>query len=333
MRQKRLLPGLMCALLCLTLLGAPALAVVEPTPEFYVADYADVIDSDTEQYIIDQNKALAEATGGEIVVVAVDFMDGMSSGDYAMAVTEAWGGIGSAERNNGFILVFATGENKVRAMAGSGIERALSASKLEGYLEDYFYDDYDAGAYDSAVRAFFDAIYGWYEDYYSQSSGVVAPPVEQPGYYPTPKNDHFYGFIGFNTVVFVVVMIIVVAALCDRARYSSYRRRYYDPGMPNPPRMYRPIFFGWGMHNYHRHHGCYPPPPPPRPHSDRRPPTGGGGFGGGSGGGFRGGGAGRGGGSGGGFGGFGGGRGGGGFGGGFGGGGGGGFRGGGAGRG
>lgn len=310
-------------LLTAVLLGAALLtgtagAVVEPTDAFYVADYADVLSADTEQYIIDRNETLFNATGGQIVVVTVDFMDGMDAADYAMAVAENWGGIGDAQRNNGFLLVYAVGENKVWAMAGSGIEDALSASTIEGYLEDDFYDGYDAGEYDSATRAFFDDIYGWYESYYAEpSAGTVTQPGRDYEYLPQPENDRVYAHTGSSLIgtllslflVPLIVVIIVVVILADSWRYRRYRRRYMGPGMPPPPYVYRPFIFG----RPHRHR----PPPPPRPPRGPRPPMGGGPRPGGgfrSGGSFRGGGAGR---SGGGFsrgGGFGGGsRGGGGF--------------------
>ena len=338
MKRHKLLSILCCAMLCLGLLSGAALAVAEPTEEFYVCDEAGVIDADTEEYIIEQNKTLLSATGGEIVVVAVDFMDGMSSDDYAMAVAENWGGIGDGELNNGFLLVFAVGENKVYAMAGSGLQSALSASRIERYLEDSFYDDYDAGEYDRAVRNFFDDIYNWYIDYYGVTSGGVQdvqPEGPKPVYTPEAENDRISLFVGprVGVVVFFVILVLIVVLAVDSSRYSRYRRRYCMPGMPPPPYVYRPFIFGWGGRRYYRTHGCYPPPPPPRPRPPRdrgpRPPMGGGSFGGGS---FRGGGAGRTGGP------FGGGRGGfgggsrGGFGGGSFRGGGGGFRGGGAGR-
>ena len=122
---------LAAALLGAALLTGGAQAVAEPTAARYVADEADVLSSETEQYIIDKNQSLFENTGGEIVVVSVDFMDGMDAADYAMAVAESWGGIGDESLNNGFLLVYAVGENKVWAMAGSGIEDALPASKIE----------------------------------------------------------------------------------------------------------------------------------------------------------------------------------------------------------
>ena len=198
---------LAAALLGAALLTGGAQAVAEPTAARYVADEADVLSSETEQYIIDKNQSLFEDTGGEIVVVSVDFMDGMDAADYAMAVAESWGGIGDESLNNGFLLVYAVGENKVWAMAGSGIEDALPASKIEGWLEADFYGGYDAGEYDSATRAFFDDVYGWYESYYGTSAGSVVP--SEPGW-----------------------------------RYRRYRRRYLLPGMPPPPYVYRPFIFG-----------------------------------------------------------------------------------------
>ena len=189
---------LAAALLGAALLTGGAQAVAEPPAARYVADEADVLSSETEQYIIDKNQSLFEDTGGEIVVVSVDFMDGMDAADYAMAVAESWGGIGDESLNNGFLLVYAVGENKVWAMAGSGIEDALPASKIEGWLEADFYGGYDAGEYDRATRAFFDDVYGWYESYYGTSAGTVVPsePGRDFGYYPEPENDFVFAVVG-----------------------------------------------------------------------------------------------------------------------------------------
>ena len=141
--KRKLWSVLLCLALAAGLLSVTAAAVVEPTEAFYVADYADVLSTNTEQYIVDKNQALFDSTGGQIVVVTVDFMDGMDSADYAMQVVENWGGIGDADKDNGFVLVYAVGENKVWAMTGAGLEDALPASQVERYLEQYFYDGYD----------------------------------------------------------------------------------------------------------------------------------------------------------------------------------------------
>ena len=234
--------------------------MAEPPAARYVADEADVLSSETEQYIIDKNQSLFENTGGEIVVVSVDFMDGMDAADYAMAVAESWGGIGDESLNNGFLLVYAVGENKVWAMAGSGIEDALPASKIEGWLEADFYGGYDAGEYDSATRAFFDDVYGWYESYYGTSAGTVVPsePGRDFGYYPEPENDFVFAVVGQMGLFLLILLVVVVVCAADGWRYRRYRRRYLLPGMPPPPYVYRPFIFG-------RPHRPRPPRPPRGP--------------------------------------------------------------------
>ena len=208
---------LAAALLGAALLTGGAQAVAEPPAARYVADEADVLSSETEQYIIDKNQSLFEDTGGEIVVVSVDFMDGMDAADYAMAVAESWGGIGDESLNNGFLLVYAVGENKVWAMAGSGIEDALPASKIEGWLEADFYGGYDAGEYDSATRAFFDDVYGWYESYYGTSAGTVVPsePGRDFGYYPEPENDFVFAVVGQMGLFLLILLVVVVVCAAD----------------------------------------------------------------------------------------------------------------------
>lgn len=48
----------------------------DPTDNFYVADYANIISQDTEQLIMDTSVPLAKATGAQIVVVTVNTLDG-----------------------------------------------------------------------------------------------------------------------------------------------------------------------------------------------------------------------------------------------------------------
>lgn len=266
-----------CSMLLLTMLltlalALPGFAIVAAPANTYVGDYADVISSSTEEHIVTQNDKLSRATGAAIVVVSVDFMDGMSSADYAYECFNTWG-IGNAERNNGLLLVYAVGENKVRALQGSGIENALTSARLENMLEDTFYDDYDAGDYDTATLAFFDAAYDWFDSYYggidtALSSGTMAEPEQNGGYYdPDLDGDMVvYRSSGWTAVVSFLLFVLVVVALfaaVDALRYSSYRRRYMGPGMPPPTVVFRPIFF--------RRRPRRPAPPRRDPFDDHRP--------------------------------------------------------------
>lgn len=310
MKRYRIRPFLLALLSCLFLLSSSALAVAEPTSSFYVADYADVLSSDTESYIIEQNQTLWDATGAQLVVVTVDFLDGMYSDEYAAEVFDTWG-IGNADSNNGFLLLLAVGEGKGWAMVGSGLEDQLTASKLDGWMNDLFWDEFDAGQYDVAVLALFDQVNSWYTDYYAADLGITGQtssgngnqgyyPEDNQGAYPDEDRQRSPAIIPFLAVIltllFPLTLILLVAAALDRMRYRRYQRRYMVPGMPPPPYLYRPIFWG-------RPHRPRPPRPPRGPGGGPRPPNGGGfgggggSFFGGGGGSSRGGGAGRGGGS------------------------------------
>ncbi len=303
--RKTSLSALLCVLLCMALLTAPALAVVQAPENTCVGDYAGVLSDATEDYIMTQNETLTAATGGAIVVVTVDFLDGMEIDDYAYEIFNDWG-IGDADADNGLLLLLAIGEENYYALQGSGIQNALTASKLDDYLWNYLESDFAAGDYDAGVRKVFDAFYDWYDSYYGglsagrgQGSGGAGNEFD---YYPEPAGPGavttVVGSIGALLAVVAVVLLIVVVCVCDGMRYRRYRRRYLMPGMPPPPYIYRPFLFG-------RPHRPRPPRPPRGPGGfggpgrpggfggGPRPPRGGtfsGGFGGG---GSRGGGAGR----------------------------------------
>ena len=70
MKQKKILAACLTALIILlAFMPAVSAEVVDPTTEFYVADYAYVIDDDTENYIIAINDSLYEQTGAQIVIL------------------------------------------------------------------------------------------------------------------------------------------------------------------------------------------------------------------------------------------------------------------------
>ncbi|MDR1589607.1 MAG: TPM domain-containing protein [Oscillospiraceae bacterium] len=337
--MKKLISVALCAILT-ALLCLSALAVVEKTPEFFVADYADVLTEATEEKIISSNADVdgleALCDGAQIVVVTVEYLDGMYSDEYAMQLFNDWG-VGSAEANNGMLLLLATKENKAWLTVGAGIDGSFTEGVTNDYLDRYFWDDFDAGDFDAAVNSLLEPLFVWYAGYYgidtSASETDAAPSAgsEPPAYAPEPEPEYrpdfnspsnsgggfFSGVIDFIAGIFrlgfwiilIVVIVIIIAATSDRRHYHSY---YSHMGTPPPPYHF---WYMWGGHRrpyrawYHNTHRHGPGPRGPRPPrgpgggSPPRPPGSGGGFGGFGGGGRSGGGRS----SGGGFGGFGGG--------------------------
>ena len=60
-----------------------ALALVKPSEDFYVNDYADILNEETEDYIINHSKSLAQQTKAQIVVVTVKNLEGKDLESYA----------------------------------------------------------------------------------------------------------------------------------------------------------------------------------------------------------------------------------------------------------
>ena len=217
--------------------------------------------------------------------------------EYAVEMGNGWA-IGSAERNNGFLLLMAIEENEYYAITGSGLQGIFPASALKEMLEENLMDDFYAKNYDAAVRSFFEAVFAKIADYYnldlSVKDGVAAynayvadnsaadsfsggagdvRPAGNDRYYEEERG--FFAWIGdlFGTLITIVVIVLLFSMI------FGGRRRRGGGGF-----FFFPIF-GPGPHHHHPHHGPGPGPRP-GPGPNRRPPrSGGGGFGGGFGGG------------------------------------------------
>ena len=320
------------ALLVLTL--CPALAatkVVEPGEDFYYLDTANVLSAETEGEIFFCNQLLYDQCGAQIVVAALDSIGRADIYEYAVEMGNSWG-IGSAERDNGFLLLMAIEEDDYYAVPGRGLQKIFPASVLKDFYDDYLEADFAAKDYDAGARSFFEAVFAKVADYYNLDlavkDGVAAYDAymaansaatsfggAQGGSAMRPGNDTYYnedyeeergvfGWFGdlFQTLVTIIVIVVILSIF-----FGGRRRRggfFFFP------------IFGPGHHHHHHHHGPGPGPRPgpgpgPRPGSgpNRRPPRsggfggggsfgGGGGFGGGFGGGRGGGGGGFGGGAG-----------------------------------
>lgn len=314
-------------LLCSLLSFSASAALLEQSDSFYVADYANVLNPDTEQRIIDYNGALEkQCDGAQIVVVTIDYLpSGMYSDEYAEQLMQEWG-VGDAKANNGMLLLLVTNEAKGWLSTGRGLSNAISSSEIDTLLNNYFWDYVDRDEHDEAVNSLFPQLLAWYDGYYGSSivsnSSSGSSNSGNGTYYnndweQSSDEPDRVGFFGILVSLIVLAIVIYVIVLIFKAIFGGGRRYsggYYGGGYRRN-NWFIPFFIPW-----HTHYRRPPPPPPPHgpgPHNGRPsgPPPGfgsGKGRGGGGSGGF--GGSGRGGR--GGFGGFGGG----GFGGGFGGG-------------
>lgn len=113
-----------------------SLAVVSPTADFYVNDYAGLLDKETENYIINANKSLYSQTGAQIVVVTIPSLGSSSLEDYATELFRSFG-IGDKTKNNGLLLLLALEERQFRVEVGYGLEGILPDAKTGRIQDEY----------------------------------------------------------------------------------------------------------------------------------------------------------------------------------------------------
>ena len=251
----------------------------------YVLDTQDVISADTKAYIDAMNHSLFAQTGAQI---AVEVIDTTGDTDIALYTEREFTrlGVGSAERDNGILLLLAL-DNYYNGIPGGDYYMGWGSGwsenetyALQDILWTYMEADFAAGDYDGAVLSTFDALI----DYLAGGYGVTV----KENYIPAVRNNYSsqagdystvtYGYVAptFGSIVaglmVLLVALFILWVVLDGLRYRSYRRRYCRPGMGIPTVMYYPVF--WGRPRRRR------PPPPPRGPRGPRPPHGGG-FGGG----------------------------------------------------
>ena len=234
------------ALLLILVLAASPLAataalggVIGQSDSFYVADYADVITADTEQYIIEKNADLEQLCGGQIVVAAVDFLDGMDIEDYAYKLFSDWE-IGDADKKNGVLLLLAIGEENYWCMQGRGLENKLTSGDIDDILWNYLEEDFAAGDYDAGVRSVFYALYDRIADIYGmsgQGTGSSGANGNESGY--TAAADSFKKIL---KIVIIITLIIVVLFIISASSNGKRRRPvvFIPTSRPSrPPRTTR----------------------------------------------------------------------------------------------
>ena len=214
---KRIVSGLF-VLLLISALCLSAFAVAEPSEQFYVADYADVLSPELEKQICDFNGALEQqCQGAQFVVLTVNYLDGMYSDEYASQVFAEWG-IGSEEYNNGVLLLLAVQEKKYWLMGGYGIQNSFDPY-VDDILDRSFEKDFDNGRYDKAVESVLEDVLQWFDSQYGAATAHADEYYEEAysnsneGYSNSVISPRIQG-----TIVKVVVVLIVLWLLFGRRR-------------------------------------------------------------------------------------------------------------------
>ena len=270
---KRISALVLVWVVCLSALS-PAYAAKADLPELpkdqCVVDEANVLNSSTEQTIIDLNNQLeSSCSGAQIGVLTVEYTGNDSTEDYATQAFNAWG-IGSSSNNNGVLILlvmesaqYADGDYYLTY--GDGF-RNTTLAKQSSAIAQTMEDQFAAKNYDGAVTTCARNVANTIADIYGVSLSGGTGNTVQPGYQGSQSRGGSTLTDILTLVVSVVLLIVIIRSMAYV--FASPCGWLWCFGGPRPPRGRRR-----GPHN----------PPPPGGFYGGFGGMGGGSFGGGAG--------------------------------------------------
>ncbi len=140
-------------------------ALVKPTSEFYVNDYANILSTDTEKYIMNNSVKLASSSGIQIVVVTVKNLEGQDIETYATDLYRQFG-IGNNKDNKGLLILLSLEERDIKIEVGYGLEEVITDGLAGRYLDEYFVPLLKDDRWDEGIKNGYSALYQKICDYY-----------------------------------------------------------------------------------------------------------------------------------------------------------------------
>ena len=200
-------------IIILLLLPINVWAVVNPSDRFYINDYADILSSDTEDYIFNKSVELEKVDGTQIVVVTVKNLEGMDLEEYANRLFRKFG-IGDEEKDNGLLLLLALEERQFRVEVGDGFGEILPDGKTGRFQDEYIIPYLKDDKWDEGIRNGYDA-------FYSEIVKLNNLDLE----YTEPVNKQGEGLI-YETAFYIIVFIGIICGVCNNLQNGSEKKKF-----------------------------------------------------------------------------------------------------------
>ena len=158
--RKLVLASLAVMLVLTAAAGAEPLTSI-PNPRTrdgtWVTDMAGALAPDTVARLNATITDLERATGAEMAVVVIKSLDGLSVEEAANKLFALWG-IGKKGKDNGLLLLWSTGDRRVRVEVGYALESVLPDGKVGAILDAYVIPRFRSAQFDAGILAGVDTL-------------------------------------------------------------------------------------------------------------------------------------------------------------------------------
>jgi uncharacterized protein len=184
----------------------PVLAVTPiPTLSDPVMDTANILSQNTEIYLDEQLRGLHQAGGSQIVILTIPKLEDETIEQYGIRVADSWK-LGTAEKDNGAILLISAQDRKMRIEVGQGLEGSLTDLYSSRIIREKITPLFREGDYDAGVIAGVSHIVAYTDPDFK--FGVDAPQRSRQ------VRGERRGGVGslFSLFIFLIVIFIIAAA-------------------------------------------------------------------------------------------------------------------------
>lgn len=185
--------------------GSARALEIPPAPTTRVVDRAELLSPAAEARIEEKLAAHETASSDQVVVAIFRSLEGGSLEDFSIRLAEAWK-IGSAEHDNGVILLVFTEDRRSRLEVGYGLEGRLTDAMSDRILRGVLAPRFREGDFDGGVEAAVDAILATIRGEYT-----AAPKSEE---------------IPVGVIVFLVLFLLLFLYILSRVP-----RRVWDAAL------------------------------------------------------------------------------------------------------
>lgn len=179
----------------------------------WVTDMPGMLHAETIARLNATLSGVERTTGAEMAVVVVGSLDGLSIEEAAARLFDLWN-IGKKNKDNGLLLLWSTGDRRVRVEVGYGLEGVLPDGKVGAILDAYVIPKFKSGEYDEGLLAGVDAL--------------LRAARNEPVDLPSPTSESYEnGSSGISAVLLGLLGVIPagLGSIFGFRRWRRYRRR------------------------------------------------------------------------------------------------------------
>lgn len=180
---------------------ANAADIPKPVGHIYVQDFANLLNAEQKEELVNYGMQLDDATGAQLVVMTINSLDGEAIEDYSVKVFREYG-IGQKEKNNGVLFLVAPNDGALWISTGYGLEGALPDGKIGRIRDQYAFPYMREGKLDLGIMNTYKALFNEIAKEYNWD-GEFAPVQESENY----EGNSDAG-IPFPIIVIIAIVIL-----------------------------------------------------------------------------------------------------------------------------